>query len=155
MAEIDIDKIKSTLSRAKKARALDPRLVAPNRQESSTTARDMQKLLPFLEKAGLDVAALEKILKEDELHADHKPTADAVKRHAWMKKTIIKKHEGARRCAPHSSLDASRFCARPTRGHREHTAFLHLAAAGRHPHAIEPGNGRQLGKRAARDERSR
>jgi hypothetical protein len=102
MAEIDIAQIKSMLTAAKEARGPDPRLVVPSRNQSSATLRDMQKLLPLLEKAGLDVGALEKIAKEDEAQEDRKPTADDVKRHAWMKKTLIKNMKaraGGRRAA--------------------------------------------------------
>lgn len=101
MAEIDIAQIKSILTAAKKARGSGPRPVAPGRQESSADERKIKKLLtPLLDKAGLDVGALEKILKQDKAHADRKPTADAVKRHAWMKKNVVKNmraRAGARR----------------------------------------------------------
>ena len=103
MADIDIAKIKSILAAAEKARGPDPRLIPPGRRESSADQSEIAKLLtPVLEKAGLDLGALEKILNQDKPHAPRKPTADAVKRHAWMKQNVVKNMRalaGARRDA--------------------------------------------------------
>jgi hypothetical protein len=91
MAEINIAQIKSILTAAKKARGLDSGLVPPGRQE-------------------LGVGAFGKILKQDKAHAHRKPTADAVKQHAWMKKNVVKNMRalaGARREATASARAVS------------------------------------------------
>ena len=101
MAEIDIDRIKANLIAAKKARGPDPRLIPQSRRESSADEQEIKKFLaPVMEKAGLDVGAFEKILKQNKTYAPRKPTADAVKRHAWMKGNVVKRmraRAGARR----------------------------------------------------------
>jgi len=102
MANIDIAQIKSILTAAKKARGSASRIAGSGQQEPSTAARGIKELLPILEKAGLDVTAVKKTLKEDRAGDDRKPTADAVKRHAWSKKTLVKNMKaraGARRTA--------------------------------------------------------
>jgi hypothetical protein len=145
LAEIDVAQIKSMLTAAKEARGPDPRLVVPSRKQLSATLRDMQKLLPLLEKAGLDVGALEKIAKEDEAHEDRKAHRRRRQTTRLDEEDPHQKHEGAGRWTPRRSLCAS--CpARPTR-HRDNTALFYLGSAGRYTHAIEHGSRRQLGKR--------
>lgn len=98
MAEIDKvrtkekkkDRIKAIIAAAKKIYGPAPGLAPPRRWESLTDERKVAKLLtPALEKAGLDIAALEKVLKHDKPYSPRKPDAAAVERHAAMKTSVV------------------------------------------------------------------
>jgi hypothetical protein len=89
MADIDVERMKSIVLAAIKARGPDPRFVAPRR--STADNREVRKLLaPLLEKAALDPAALEPTIEPEDARPSAEAIADAARRHALMKAGVVK-----------------------------------------------------------------
>jgi hypothetical protein len=90
-AETDSSRIKALIAAAKKVYGPIPGLTTPPRPESLTDRQAVAELLmPVLDKAGLDVAALEKILRQEKRHSPRTPDAAAIERHAAMKTSVVR-----------------------------------------------------------------
>jgi hypothetical protein len=91
MREMDEERVKTIIATARKVHGPAPGLAGPSRLESLADERVAAKLLTSaLEKVGVDVAALEKALRQDTPHSVPRPDASAVARHAAMKTSITK-----------------------------------------------------------------
>jgi len=89
MADIDVERMKAIVLAAIKARGPDPRF-APSRRLTADN-REVRKLLaPLLEKAALDPAALEPTIGPEDARPSAEAVADAVRRHALMKASVVK-----------------------------------------------------------------
>jgi hypothetical protein len=89
MADIDVERMKSIVLSAKKARGPDPRFVPPRRLTADN--REVRKLLaPLLEKAALDPAALEPAVEPEDARPSAEAVADAARRHALMRASVVK-----------------------------------------------------------------
>lgn len=90
MAEVDVNRIKAVIAAAKKVHGPIPGLTLVPPPQSLTDDQAVAKLLrPVVEKGGLDVAALEKILTHETPHSPRRPDAAAVARYNAMKTSVV------------------------------------------------------------------